>query len=288
MTGFAEVFLSVSELEFVAQKMKEIRALDVIEKMALSNSEYLRQARTSLRYFRKRVREIWVAHDHVVVRNAPPCKDGMSGLLLAAICFETLKPYRGEQIVKHFRMSPWTKALSHTVASGFFHTDINTAPTPPAVTVMQCLEADPGAPNFGQLRVARVADLLDHLKRNDRTAALRFLTKDRVGMVNETSPEGWQGVLVEGENIRFHPESLLAAKKGEFLNPPDMESSLNEIHQAALAVSSPIDLAPGEILIVSNRRALHQRGACTVRFHDYPRHFDARRVGVFHALSEPS
>ncbi len=268
--------------------MEEYSALAEIEAAALSRTPEFQQAMASLHCFRERVRIIWDAHDHVVVRNVAPCRDGISGLLLAAVCFKSMKPYRGTQIVKHFRMSPWTTALSHTLASGFFHTDINTAPIPPAATVMQCLDPDPGAPLFGQLRVARVADLLLKLINDSRTAALRFLTEDRVAMVNETSPNGWHGVLMQGENIRFHPESLLAASNGEFSNPTDMKACLESVHEAALAVSTPIDLAPGEILFVSNRRALHQRGACTVRFHDYPRDFDARRVSVFHTLSEPS
>jgi alpha-ketoglutarate-dependent taurine dioxygenase len=208
--------------------------------------------------------------------------------LLAATCFSELKPYRGGQIVKHFRMSPWTTALSHTLASGFFHTDINTAPLPPAATVMQCLERDPGAPAFGQLRVARAADLLRTLASSGRREVLRFLTEDRVTMVNETSPQGWSGILVDGHTIRFHPESLQAACNQGLPNPADLQAYLDAVHESALAVSDPIDLAPGEVLFVSNRRALHQRGACTVRFREYPRRFDARRVSVFHALDEPS
>jgi alpha-ketoglutarate-dependent taurine dioxygenase len=184
-------------------------------------------------------------------------------------------------------MSPWTKALSHTLASGFFHTDLNTAEHPPAATAMQCLEADPGAPDYGQLRVARVSDLIEQLRQHDSTVA-DFLLRERVTMVNETSPEGWEGSMVGEGLIRFHPESLLAAQRHFGKNPPTLEQHLVAIHQAAIDVSEPINLEPGEMLLVSNRRALHQRGACTVRFQEFPGVFESRRVSVFHAHEEPA
>jgi hypothetical protein len=53
-----------------------------------------------------------------------------------------------------------------------------------------------------------------------------------------------------------------------------------------VSVSCPIDLGPGDILFVSNRRALHQRGACTVRFRSFPRDFESRSVAVMHAVGE--
>jgi hypothetical protein len=288
MSELPEISLSGQEVEVVNETVTAYGSLSALEIAALIRTNEFVPIREHLRGVRERVFEQWGKRDYVVVRNVPTCKEGTTGLLLAAVCFGLLKPYRGRQIVKHFRMSPWTTALSHTLASGFFHTDINTSSVPPAATIMQCLERDPGAPAFGQLRVARVADLLCELKFRSRLDALRFLTTDRVEMVNETSPDGWKGIMVEGETVRFHPESLQAAQKKNGTNPSDLAVCLQGIHEAALAVSSPIDLAPGEILFVSNRRAMHQRGACTVRFREYPRYFDARRVSVLHALAEPS
>lgn len=288
MSGIAEVFLTDSEADCVRAECARFGSLPAIEKTVLRPEAQRSCFFGALADFSHRVALQWRDLDHAVIRNVPSCSDGMTGLLLAAACFSALKPYRGGQIVKHFRMSPWTTALSHTLASGFFHTDINTAPLPPAATVMQCLERDPGTPAFGQLRVARVADLLQMLAASGRSEALQFLTRDRITMVNETSPEGWSGILVDGNTIRFHPESLQAASNRGFPNPAGLQGYLDAVHEAALAVSVPIDLAPGELLFVSNRRALHQRGACTVRFYEYPRRFDARRVSVFHALDEPT
>lgn len=288
MNEVPEIFLSKQEAQVVDATVTAYGSLSALETAALIQTEEFGPIREQLKGVRERVVSQWGVRDHVVVRNVPSSADGTTGLLLAAVCFELLKPYRHRQVVKHFRMSPWTTALSHTLATGFFHTDINTSPVPPAATIMQCLERDPGAPAFGQLRVARLADILRELKFRSRLDVLRFLTTDRVEMVNETSPNGWTGIMVENETVRFHPESLQAAQKKNGTNPKNLAVYLQGIHEAALAVSAPIDLAPGELLFVSNIRAMHQRGACTVRFREYPRDFDARRVSVMHALAEPS
>ncbi|MGB8423145.1 TauD/TfdA family dioxygenase [Paraburkholderia sp.] len=287
MSGIPEVFLQKSEVAELNRLRSSFESLEAIE-MALQVSV----ASNSVAFggfsdLRKRIAQKWREHDHVVVRELPFCAEGTTGLLVAAACFRELKRYRGGKVVKHFRMSPWTKALSHTLAGGFFHTDLNTSDMPPAATAMQCLERDPGAPGYGQLRVARIRELLLHLDMSYPDGR-RFLTHQRVTMMNEMSPLGWEGAMVQGGVIRFHPESLLAAQKHLGRNPPELELHLKKIHEAALEVSMPIDLEPGEMLLVSNRRALHQRGACTVRFRVFPGDYDARRVSVFHAHDEPA
>ena len=265
----------------------EFGGLAAIEAACVGRSQFGSRV-DQLELLRLRILDAWALNDHVVVRGLPRSDDGSTGLLVAMLVFAALKPYRNGQIVKHFRMSPWTTALSHTTAKGTFHTDINTASSPPAATVMQCLDPDPDAPRYGQLRVARIDSLLDVLETGGRKDALRFLREDRVTMLNETSPNGWSGTMFGDGMLRFHAESLRAAQRRYGSNPPDMESCLAAIEKAALAVSKPIDLASGEILIVSNHRALHQRGACSVQFREYPKVFDSRRVAVFHTLVEPA
>ncbi|TXC79104.1 TauD/TfdA family dioxygenase [Paraburkholderia azotifigens] len=287
MTSVPQVALAPGEIDSILAVRYRFDGLEAIEH-ALQDTQALPGSDSQiLQRLRARIVATWGVHDHVVVRNLPSCSDGTTGLVLASLCFANLKRYRGGKIVKHFRMSPWTKALSHTLASGFFHTDLNTAEHPPAATAMQCLEADPGAPDYGQLRVARVCDLIERLRQRDSTVA-DFLLQERVTMVNEISPKGWEGSMVGEGLIRFHPESLLAAQRHFGKNPPTLEQHLAAIHQAAIEVSEPINLEPGEMLLVSNRRALHQRGACTVRFREFPSVFESRRVSVFHAYEEPA
>lgn len=286
MIKIPEVVIDPAEADCLLGMRREFRDLAAIE-VVCGGPAYLGVRVAELNSLRQRILNTWGLHNHVVVRGLPASSDGSTVLFVAMLVFAAIKPYRNGHIVKHFRMSPWTTALSHTTATGTFHTDINTADTPPAATMMQCLDPDPDAPRQGQLRVALVGNLLDELESNGEKDALRFLMEDRVTMLNETSPDGWSGKILDDGGIRFHAESLRAAQRRYGSNPTDMESCLTAINNAALAVSTPINLASGEILIVSNRRALHQRGACSVRFREYPRVFDSRRVAVLHILEEP-
>ena len=54
------------------------------------------------------------------------------------------------------------------------------------------------------------------------------------------------------------------------------------IHRAALGVSVPFHTGKGDTLLVSNRTALHYRGACSVRFTKFPTEFDSRSLVVLH------
>lgn len=229
----------------------------------------------------------WKAYDHVIVRGLLPAGDGATLILGALVMGGVFRTYRGNQIVKRFTMSPWTRALSHTIAEGHFHTDLNTEATPPAVTAIQCVRPDPDTPRAGELRVARLGDLIEVLEHQGAHATLRFLRDLSVTMVNDTDNGHWRGRIVENGTIRYHPETLRAGQRRRGDNPPDMEFRLAEIKQAALDASSPIHLEVGDALIVSNRRALHYRGACTVRFRAFPRDFESRSVNVLHLMDKP-
>ena len=73
--------------------------------------------------FVNQVSNVWKANHHLIVRNIP-IDNGASTLLAALSLQARFKPYRGEKIVKHFKMSPWTDELSHTIKDGHFHTDL--------------------------------------------------------------------------------------------------------------------------------------------------------------------
>ncbi len=215
-------------------------------------------------------------------------EEGASLLLLALVLGQRFKTYRGGKIVKHFRMSPWTTDLSHTLQEGHFHTDINTAPEPPKITVLQCRVPDPGEPQYGENRVVRLADLMRALRGANEVRALAFLLDTDVTMVNDSSPIAWTGRIVRDDVIRFHPETLRAAQRRYGNQASDLEDVLDVIKAAALSVSTPIHLGAGDALLVSNTRALHYRGACSVIYQSFPRDFTSREVYVLHLLDEPT
>ncbi|MGN2432789.1 TauD/TfdA family dioxygenase [Pseudomonas syringae] len=229
----------------------------------------------------------WSRFDHAVIRGNPALSDERIALLLALAVNAGFKPYRGSKIVKHFKMSPWTTELSQTLRDGHFHTDLNTSSEPPRITLIHCRVPDP-TPGCGVLRVARIRDLLAELRRRGADKALRFLLRDTVAIVDDRAQGSWSGTMASESTIRFHPETLKAAQRrgASFVDP--LDEQLDTIHEAALAVSYPIELGMGDTLLVSNVRALHYRGECTVQYLDFPRHFKARQIHVLHLVDEPS
>jgi hypothetical protein len=215
--------------------------------------------------------------------------EGRSLLIVSTALGATFDTYRQRQVVKRFRMSPWTNELSHTLRAGDFHTDGNVAAVPPVGTAMQCEREDPGAPEYAEQRVAYLPDLLKRLasgKAKD-AEALEFLTEAEAAMAHERSPEVWRGRLVQNGAIRYHPESLRVANRRLKTSFPELESVITVIHSAAIDVSVPFHTRSGDTVLVSNRTALHYRGACSVRFTRFPTEFESRSLFVLH-LKEPT
>jgi hypothetical protein len=225
---------------------------------------------------------------YVVVRGLE-ADDGRSLLVVATVFRGLFDTYKPGKIVKRFRMSPWTTELSHTTRAGDFHTDGNVSATPPVGTAMQCEHEDPGAPQYAEQRVVFLPDLLARLRSGDSAdiEALRFLTENEVPMTHERASEVWRGRLVQNGTIRYHPHSLRMADARLGVERPELESIITTIHRAAVEVSVPFHTAPGDTVLVSNRTALHYRGACSVRFTRFPTDFESRSLYVLH-VKEPA
>lgn len=237
--------------------------------------------------FRTAIRSAYLRDQYVVVRGLPLDGEGVAVLWALACVSDQLRSYRGDRVLKHFRMSPWTTALSHTLEEGHFHTDLNTAESPPAVTAILCTHDDPGGPPYGQLRIARLRDLRASFADPEHAGVAEFLTATTLTMVNDTSPTSWTGCAISRDVIRFHPETIRAAERRAGRDGTRFESELRDTKVLAMHVSVPIDLHPGDAVFVSNRRALHYRAACSVRFTRFPREFESRQVSVAHGMTEP-
>jgi hypothetical protein len=263
-------------------------ALEILEPLARTNDFEglpLIASREWLN-FSANVRQAFAAQDHLIIKGLPVSTHGATLLLAAQMIGSKFRTYRGGQIIKHFKMSPWTTDLSHTTREGEFHTDLNTELCPPTITAMQCLDPDPGTPRFGINRVARLADLLAFLEDRNDAATLRFLTQDTVTMVNDRSLSSWSGRAVEDGAIRYHPETLRAAARRSGHLAPALEDWIAGVAEAAMAVSEPFILDQGDILLLSNYRTLHYRGECSVLFKRFPTEFDSRSVFILHANQE--
>lgn len=281
-----EIYMPVEVAELLTIKAKQ-HALEDIEAELLAGLDSLfgLDEMPAWNKFVDNLRRTWLVFDHAIVRGGP-VGDGSTTLLTSLALGMQFKFYRNDKIVKHFKMSPWTTDLSHTMREGHFHTDLNTTQTPPKATVIHCLKPDPDV-NSGVIRVARVLDLLEEARRTGDESTLRFLCETKVEMVDKNAHDSWSGYILTDDTIRFHPETLRDAQCRSGSMPQDLEFQLSKIHQIAMAVSTPILLEEGDAVFVSNVRALHYRGPCTVNFLDFPRSFDAREIYVLHLLDEP-
>jgi hypothetical protein len=225
---------------------------------------------------------------YVVVRGLE-ADEGRSLLIVSSALGAAFDTYGARRIVKRFRMSPWTTELSHTIRAGDFHTDGNVSALPPVGTAMQCEREDPGAPQYAEQRVAYLPDLLGCLASGtgEGAEALTFLTEATAAMAHERSSEMWRGRLVQNGTIRYHPHSLRVARGRLDEELPEIDSAIAAIHRAAMDVSEPFHTGPGDTVLVSNRTALHYRGACSVRFTKFPTKFESRSLFVLH-LREPA
>jgi len=263
-------------------------ALEELENLARTNDlETLPLiASSAWRSFSAEVRKAFMDRDYVIIKGLPVTDSGATLLIAACTIGSSFRTYRGGQVIKHFKMSPWTKELSHTIREGEFHTDLNTENHPPAITAMQCLDPDPGAPEYGISRVARLKDLLSFLERNDTKETLHFLTQKTVTMLNDRSSSNWSGHVVQEGLIRYHPETLRAAGRRFGHQETSLDSRITEISKAAMEVSEPFILEQGDILLLSNHRTLHYRGECSVVFTKHPTEFRSRSIFILHANQE--
>jgi hypothetical protein len=288
ITSLPEVVVERSVWSILEHACNEPHALEDLEDPAARGSKISStlEANKAWKSLADGVMDAWRTFDHVIVRGMPVTEDGASLVLAASILRGRFKTYRGGNVVKTFRMSPWTPGLSHTLREGAFHTDLNTDPSPPAATCIQCRTRDPGSPDYGVNRVARATDILAYLADHEKHDLLRFVHHPGTAMVNDRSGPAWVGPIVSGIQIRFHPETIRAALRrlGE---EDDLEPQLSGLHEAAMAVSDPFWLDEGDTLLVSNHRALHYRGECSVAFTEFPLSFLSRSIHVLHVIDEP-
>ncbi|MRG73936.1 hypothetical protein GH722_19435 [Alphaproteobacteria bacterium HT1-32] len=234
--------------------------------------------------FSRSVRAIYQRYDCVVISGLHPEGDGRSLIAAMSILGKCFLSYGDDQIVKYLAMSPWSRDLARRGDEGFFHTDLNASPSPPALTGIQCITPDPGAPQFGHNRIARIDDILEQLGKDRAHAALYFLTNEEVAMANDRSAGLWQGRLYDNGILRFHPETIRTACDRRGLPAPDM--ILKAIQRAATKVSEPLSLKQGDILLFSNHRTMHYRSECSVKFNHFPMDFEARKVHILHSRNE--
>lgn len=278
-TEVATAFDSICSKSDSLETLEQLARADSLETLSFLKSSDWQE-------FSHNVLAGFADNDQLLIKGLPASTNGTTLLLAARAVGSGFRTYRGGKIIKHFKMSPWTTELSHTTREGEFHTDLNTESRPPAVTAMQCLDPDPGSPQYGISRVTRLVDLLTCLEESENSKTIEFLTKESVTMLNDHSSSSWTGHIVDGQMIRYHPETLRAAARRQGQPEELLEDRIASVAKAAFAVSQPLNMDQGDILLLSNHRTLHYRGECSVVFKSYPTEFVSRSVFILHATEE--
>lgn len=170
---------------------------------------------------------------------------------------------------------PW-RPFDRSEAIGW-HNDFSTFPHRPQLSLLWIAAADPGGPERGDWRVASVEDVLVRLK---TAVGGRALVRR---MRSEPLPFGYEGGdvsffrLVEpaehGEDgLRFYRRALWEGARiywGQV--PPRVRELTDRVAQAADATGEVLHSREGALLVVDNRRSLHDRLPQSVRGDDLRR-----------------
>lgn len=152
------------------------------------------------------------------------------------------------------------------------HTDFAMLERPPAVTMIHCREADPAGAAFVTNGVADMRDILSRHFGDPMLDTLRTLHLPFAGR----KPNG-EDVLIERSiiedatasgpaSLRFHPSRIHHGFRVRG-RPPSAEeaAAMRNFLFLAESVRTNLCLAPGDALLVDNRRVLHDRSRCTLQ-----------------------
>jgi len=155
----------------------------------------------------------------------------------------------------------------------FLHTDFAMLETPPAVTIIHCRQGDPLGVEFGRNGIAIAQAIVSRyfgsaLLDDFQSIPLPFGGRTPSGEdIVLSSP-----LLLKPEagsklaRVRFHPSRIHHGFRLRGGSPTKAETRVLRMFQRAAArVRSEIGLDAGDILLINNRSALHDRGRCTLR-----------------------
>ena len=144
------------------------------------------------------------------------------------------------------------------------HSDMSRFHEPPAIVMIYCVQSDPHSLCGGANIVMRADEILSRLAEDGHAALQQMLTTrrplncdDRCGMTASIMPRG-------DEPVRMF--DISAATNGDHLALTELERrayrQVQELCMSWTDLHGTVRLAPGELLVVSNRRWLHGRTCC--------------------------
>lgn len=206
--------------------------------------------------------------------NAPTAKDLASELTLLSVSRRLGQPVgyapeHGGRIVQNLVPTPEAASLQMSTSSSsnlMFHTETAFHPHRPRYLALHCLRGNPEA----HTTIASIFDIVDQLPASERSAIVDVMFEPRFRTSVDAS-------FLDGRTDELgKPHALLTGTLGEptFLFDADLtvgidpaaERAIRHLQIAISAASTSAVLAPGDLLIIDNNRAVHGRSPFNARF----------------------
>ena len=180
--------------------------------------------------------------------------------------------------VHEFRVLPYSENLSEQASGGGFHTDFMFQPSPPEFTALLCLRPDPRHPFYGRNQIVHRDDFLDRMDKiyGIRPADLLHRPIEYSFPKRPTISLPILHLLNDEPVLRLHTSLMSPGRIKSFDNLP-----LKHMIEAVCSdVASELVLDQGDLLIVSNRFALHRRSECSFSFNLHDGSFSSREMAT--------
>jgi alpha-ketoglutarate-dependent taurine dioxygenase len=153
------------------------------------------------------------------------------------------------------------------------HTDYATFLNPPRFTITHCLEPDPKFPHLGKSIVVELDPVLVHLREQEPFLD-KFLRERRVPFQRNAEHNSYHSdvptfSVLDQDLVRFDSTLILphlerSATENDFQSAKAIRQFEMLCHK--LGRRSEIALDRMEVLIIDNRRLVHSRGPCSIRY----------------------
>ena len=208
---------------------------------------------------------------YVQIRGFPHTKDARSILLLGHALGPLFKDFSHQASIVSEASPTLNAALQGNQTEALFlHTDFAMLDEPPEGTVVQCCAPDPLGNPYGENGVAVARHILSRFY---GTSQLNLVLNTLLPFAG-TKPNGEtvltmhpiMRLMPKGDPlVRFHPSRIHHGfrTRGKAASSPELDA-LAAFQEMALNVRIGLPQTVGDVLLVNNRSALHDRALCSL------------------------
>jgi alpha-ketoglutarate-dependent taurine dioxygenase len=217
------------------------------------------------------VRQVLRDNGYVQIRGFKRTADARSILLLGHALGSVFDDLTHQASIVNVASPTVNAALQGNQTEALFlHTDFAMLTEPPAATIVQCCAPDPLGYPYGENGVSVARHILSRFY---GTSQLNLALNTPLPFAG-TKPDGTTVLTMhpimelrpKGDPlVRFHPSRIHHGfrTRGESVSPLELDA-LAAFQEMALKVRIGLSLDAGDVLVVNNRSALHDRGLCSL------------------------